>query len=834
MRTLLSSLLFLLATPALAGAPVIWGSDGAAFLTERVHATTFVGALEGVATSCTQFSATPSACASNKYSNGIAANGNLTCSYVNFNQLTGDSETLGTATSTDGSVVLANANTAGLLTIKGTAVSSYNFNLPTSAGTSGYVLASGGGGATAMSWLNIGGTYAPLASPTFTGTSTTPALNVSGQTASRACYLDASKNLTSSATTNTELGYLSGVTSAVQTQINSKYTTGTAIQFIDGLGAIYQLKGPTDQDFQITNSTGKDTIISDVETGLSSIRVSHANGGVSLNGPKLSLQANQPIIMNGDTSLSRTSANNVAFGNGVQGDATGTVAAAGFTVGGATASRACYLDSSKNLSSSATTDTELGYLSGVTSAVQTQITARTKADGTVPFTGDQSMGSHKLTNVTDPGSAQDAATKNYVDTHSGTGTVGSFTDNSGLFSVANPTTAPTTTYANQSANTALHGPSSGSAAPPTFRANVPADMAVSPTAYFGYGGDGDVTCSGASTLARDMWYHNLTLNAGCAINTSHFRIFVSGTLDATACPAGAIVNDGVDGSTATATQTGAAGGAASTNSTNSSFMEGGIGSGTTGGNGGSSANGSGSSNAGTWNNTTDQAFGGPGGRGGTGGNSSNTGGSGGTVQAAYTAKIIGLPLILFRKSGFFINSNSAQDIADAAPGSGGGGGAGNVGVGGGGGGGGGPGGGVFVSAAIVSRGGSTTARCISVRGGTGGNGSVGVSGTNQGGGGGAGGGGGGLLVFYYGQLSGSTATNMLDVSGGGGGSGGNGLGTGLGGDGGGPGSSGQIFACNLGQGGSCTQSAFATGTANTHSASTGGGAAARTTSQLSI
>jgi hypothetical protein len=53
-------------------------------------------------------------------------------------------------------------------------------------------------------------------------------LNVANLTASRALATDASKNLVSSATTSTELGYVSGVTSAIQTQLNSKAPlTGT-------------------------------------------------------------------------------------------------------------------------------------------------------------------------------------------------------------------------------------------------------------------------------------------------------------------------------------------------------------------------------------------------------------------------------------------------------------------------------------------------------------------------------------------------------------------------------------------------------------------------------
>lgn len=59
-------------------------------------------------------------------------------------------------------------------------------------------------------------------------------INMSALTASTAVILDSSKNFASSATTSTELGYVSGVTSAIQTQLNSKQATGNYITALTG------------------------------------------------------------------------------------------------------------------------------------------------------------------------------------------------------------------------------------------------------------------------------------------------------------------------------------------------------------------------------------------------------------------------------------------------------------------------------------------------------------------------------------------------------------------------------------------------------------------------
>lgn len=72
------------------------------------------------------------------------------------------------------------------------------------------------------------GAKAPTANSTFTGTTTAASLVVSGEIASRVAIIDASKNVKSADTATypnlTELTYVKGATSSIQTQINNLTT----------------------------------------------------------------------------------------------------------------------------------------------------------------------------------------------------------------------------------------------------------------------------------------------------------------------------------------------------------------------------------------------------------------------------------------------------------------------------------------------------------------------------------------------------------------------------------------------------------------------------------
>src|SRR3990167_5463841 len=90
---------------------------------------------------------------------------------------------------------------------------------------------------------NLTTDLAPKASPTFTGTVTAPTVLVSGLTASEIVVTDASKNLASAAVATypslTELTYVKGVTSAIQTQLDLKapLASPTFTGNVLGLGA---------------------------------------------------------------------------------------------------------------------------------------------------------------------------------------------------------------------------------------------------------------------------------------------------------------------------------------------------------------------------------------------------------------------------------------------------------------------------------------------------------------------------------------------------------------------------------------------------------------------
>ena len=293
---------------------------------------------------------------------------------------------------------------------------------------------------------------------------------------------------------------------------------------------------------------------------------------------------------------------------------------------------------------------------------------------------------------------------------------------------------------------------------------------------YGSGVDGDVTISVNTTLARDMYYNNLTVNSGVTLNTNGFKVYVRSTLtnDGTI---GTVGNNGTNG-----VSFGSAGvGGAATNfslALNSiDIFINGSPAGTNGGLG-SSTNGA-SSGAVTYNAVYLGGKGGVGGQGGTG--PGGTRGSGGAINTTFNGIDAKRYINALTESFMMGLVFPASSVSGTGGGAGAGGGAG---TGGGSGGGGGSGcKGVNIHAfQMINTG---TIRAI---GGNGGNGSA-PTGANAGGGAGGGGGGGGFMYLIYGSLA---NTGTITVAGGTGGTGAAGVGTGTAGANGANGGDGTI------------------------------------------
>ena len=268
--------------------------------------------------------------------------------------------------------------------------------------------------------------------------------------------------------------------------------------------------------------------------------------------------------------------------------------------------------------------------------------------------------------------------------------------------------------------------------------------------FFGDGSDGNVIITGTTTLTRDMYYKNLTVNNGGILITASFRVFVQEDLIINS--GGIIKNSGTDGGNGGTQYNPSLGGTAGTAISGGSLP--GALAGAAGGDGNASNNDPGV--AGTSGSDAAKSLsvagvgGGAGGTGGeySGGNVPGTGGNGGN-GGSITGTVYNVPRSY---TGIFYLLDTQPSIASfttgASSGGGGGGGSGDYidlspGWGGGGGASGSCGGIIWIAASSII---NYSTEGIQAKGGNGGNGGKGQNASSTGnasGGGGGGGGGGG-------------------------------------------------------------------------------------------
>lgn len=460
--------------------------------------------------------------------------------------------------------------------------------------------------------------------------------------------------------------------------------------------------------------------------------------------------------------------------------------------------------------------TELSYVKGVTSSIQTQLNSIT-GSGITSLTGDVTG--------TGPGATATTIASNVV-------------SNSKLAQMPTMTIKGNNTGGTANADdltatevTAMLDVMEGDSGSGGLKGLVPAQSLGDATKFlrgdgtwqtagggstgtfaFGGGSDGNVTVTSPITLSRDMYYGNLTVSGSGSIKTNGYRVFVNGILDLTAASANAIHWNGNDGGNASG-QTGGTPASAMT-----AVTVGGSAAGSNSGSGGAI-----NTNGGVAQVAPPQAtpsLGGPAGD----SNSGGTGSGGGSGGAGRTSNGVANGSDFNRFATDLLWGITMYVGGNSSPGGPGGGGAATTDTGGGGGGGAAGGGIVYIACNQLKRTGAA-AGAISAKGGNGGNGANAPGGGTGGSGSGGAGAGGGFVFLMYGTLGDATpATDLIDTSGGSGGSGGtssSGGGNG-GGAGGGGGGGGRITVLDLTSGTGTVYGPTAKVAGNPRSGNTGG------------
>lgn len=207
-------------------------------------------------------------------------------------------------------------------------------------------------------------------------------------TASRALISDANGIPTHATTTSTEIGYVNGVTSAIQTQLDGKQATGSYITALTGdvtasgpgsVAATVALVGgaaaadvasATTLANAATSSNTVSAIVRRDGSGnfsagtITAALTGNVTGNVS--GSAASITGVNPVANGGTNSSAALNNNRVMVSSG-----SAIVEASAIT-----ASRALVSNANGIPTHATTTSTEIGYVNGVTSAIQTQLDAK--------------------------------------------------------------------------------------------------------------------------------------------------------------------------------------------------------------------------------------------------------------------------------------------------------------------------------------------------------------------------------------------------------------------------------------------------------------------------